>query len=80
MKQQLDSLLHAALKPLAGELFPKDALPGGALIERTRDRQHGDFATNVALLLAKRASRKPRELAAQIIAALPGSGLKMKSN
>ncbi|MDE2196659.1 MAG: arginine--tRNA ligase [Gammaproteobacteria bacterium] len=74
MKQQLDSLLHAALKPLAGELFPKDALPGGALVERTRDRRHGDFATNVALLLARFASRKPRELAAQIIAALPGSG------
>ncbi len=72
MKQPLENILRATLTSLAGDLFPKDALPGGALLERTRDRTHGDFATNVALTLAKHAGRKPRELAAQIVAALPG--------
>ena len=42
-------------------------------VERTRDPKHGDFATNVAMRLAKAARSNPRELAAQIIAALPAS-------
>jgi arginyl-tRNA synthetase len=45
------------------------------VIERTRDAQHGDFATSVALRLAKSARRNPRELAAAIVAALPPSEL-----
>jgi arginyl-tRNA synthetase len=44
-------------------------------VERTRDPQHGDFATNVALRLAKAAGRNPRELATAIVAALPVSAL-----
>ena len=75
MKQPLERILRATLTSLAGDLFPKDALPGGALLERTRDRTHGDFATNVALALAKHAGRNPRELAAQIVPALPGCEL-----
>jgi len=50
-------------------------VPSAALIERTRDTQHGDFATSVALRLAKAARRNPRELAAAIVAALPPSEL-----
>lgn len=42
-------------------------------LERTRDRAHGDFATTVAMTLAKQARRKPRELAELIAAALPAS-------
>jgi arginyl-tRNA synthetase len=45
------------------------------VIERTRDAQHGDFASNVALRLAKAARRNPRELASAIVAALPESPL-----
>ncbi len=44
-------------------------------VERTRDAQHGDFATNVALRLAKAARRNPRELAVAIAAALPANDL-----
>ena len=40
-------------------------------IERTRDTQHGDFASNLALALAKPAKANPRQLAERIIAALP---------
>lgn len=40
-------------------------------IERTRDAQHGDFASNLALMLAKPAKANPRQLAEKIIAALP---------
>jgi arginyl-tRNA synthetase len=42
-------------------------------VERTRDAQHGDYASNIALRLAKPAGRKPREVAEAIIAALPAS-------
>jgi arginyl-tRNA synthetase len=45
------------------------------VVERTRDAQHGDFACNIALRLAKLAGRKPRELAESIVAALPASAL-----
>ncbi|MGA9854846.1 MAG: arginine--tRNA ligase [Gammaproteobacteria bacterium] len=63
---------------MVGDLFPKATLPAGPLLERTRDPAHGDFATNVALILAKQAGRKPRELAQAIIAALPRSELVSK--
>lgn len=43
------------------------------LIERTRNREHGDFACNIAMHLARTARSNPRELATQIIAALPDS-------
>ena len=73
MKQPLEDLLHSTLKKLSGELFPKAALPAAALIERTRDRAHGDFASHVALTLAKPADKNPRALAQAIVAALPKS-------
>ncbi|HET7369343.1 MAG TPA: arginine--tRNA ligase, partial [Gammaproteobacteria bacterium] len=43
------------------------------VIERTRDRAHGDFATNAALALAKLARMKPRELAERIVEKLPAN-------
>ena len=42
-------------------------------IERTRSREHGDYASNVALLLAKATGRKPRDLAEAIVATIPRS-------
>ncbi len=74
MKQELEQLLASALAALKGGLLAE--IPAGAVtLERTRDAQHGDFATNVALRLAKPARRNPRELAAAIVAALPPSEL-----
>ena len=43
--------------------------------ERTRQKEHGDFATNVAMTLAKPARSNPRELADKIVAALPQDNL-----
>ncbi|HET9482767.1 MAG TPA: arginine--tRNA ligase [Xanthomonadales bacterium] len=45
------------------------------VIERTRNKAHGDYACNVALLLAKPLARNPRELAQQLSASLPQSRL-----
>ena len=48
------------------------------MFERTRQKEHGDFATNVAMTLAKVAKRNPRELAQLIVEALPNDGLVTK--
>jgi arginyl-tRNA synthetase len=55
--------VHAALAALtaAGSLPALD--PARVLVEPPRDAAHGDMATNAAMVLAKDAGRKPRELA-----------------
>ncbi len=45
------------------------------MLERPKQAAHGDYASNVALALAKAARRNPRELAQAIVAALPASTL-----
>jgi arginyl-tRNA synthetase len=73
MKNQLESLLAQALDNLKGQgLLPADFQPAIQL-ERTRDKAHGDWATNIALMSAKPAGRKPREVAEALVAALPAS-------
>jgi len=41
------------------------------VVERPRDRDHGDWATNIALVAAKQAGVPPRDLAALIVEHLP---------
>jgi arginyl-tRNA synthetase len=38
-------------------------------LERPRNPEHGDFATNIALVLARRLGRAPRDIAADVVAA-----------
>lgn len=50
-------------------------LPATVVVERPRSREHGDWATNIALQLAKKAGMPPRELAgivAERLRAVPG--------
>ena len=47
----------------------------GGTVERTRDAQHGDFTSNIAMRLAKSAGKKPRDIAAIIVDRLPDSEL-----
>ncbi len=75
MKNQIQSLFVQALKKLPVEILEKtDQLPVPQN-ERTRDPSRGDFACNVAMKLAKSCGMNPRELAAQLVAALPNSPL-----
>ncbi len=75
MKEELTDLIRQALDALVarGEL-PADA-EARVQIERTRDKSHGDLASNIALSLAKRAGRNPRDLAGLICEALPDSAI-----
>ena len=75
LKQQLEQLLLTALRGLPAGTLPEAPEPAAISVERTRDPKHGDFATNIALRLAKPARRNPRELAQSIIAALPPNAL-----
>lgn len=74
MKDALRELLLHVLDKLRQD-GALDVSPPAFAIERTRSREHGDFACNVALLLAKALGRKPRDIAAIIVAALPASKL-----
>jgi len=78
LKYLIENLVRDALAALPAELRALDITPGSATIERTRDATHGDFASNIAMQLAKAAKRKPRELAQAIVAALPASDLVAK--
>ncbi len=78
MKQQLEQLLAAALAALDGTLAAT-AEARAATVERSRDPCHGDFATNIALRLAKAARSNPRALAQRIVAALPPSPLVLRA-
>ena len=75
LKSEIERLLSDALEALSGEALPAEARDVTLQVERARDPRHGDFATNVAMSLAKPARRAPRDIAAAIIAALPESPL-----
>lgn len=78
MKTQLESLLATALDALKTQgLIPADFQPAIQL-ERTKDRAHGDWATNLALMSAKAAGKKPRDVADALVAALPAAGIVSK--
>jgi arginyl-tRNA synthetase len=71
MKPHLQALVRAALEPvLAGSGV---AAPASVTIDPTKDPKHGDFATNVALALAKALGKPPRAVAELIVKHLPAS-------
>ncbi len=71
MKQKIEDLIQHAINTLKKEGIIGSDLNPAITIDRARDMQHGDFASNLALILAKPAQLNPRELALKIIAALP---------
>ncbi|SEG32995.1 arginine--tRNA ligase [Billgrantia desiderata] len=73
MKETIISLLENAVDTLKQQgALPADVTPT-LKVDPTKDKAHGDYATNLALMLAKPAGKKPRELAEALIAALPQS-------
>lgn len=71
MKAALISLLEQVVVTLKKEGVISDDVSIKLNIEHTRDPSHGDFASNLAMMLAKPAKQKPRDLAEKIVAALP---------
>ena len=74
MKQHITDLTRQALEQLEAEqILPQGTASTQIHLERTRQKSHGDFATNISLAMAKKAGTNPRDLAQQIIEALPSS-------
>lgn len=71
MKDMIRHLIQHALTRLSAEGVLPEGLTPTIQVENTKDRSHGDFASNIAMMLAKPAGMKPRELAQRLIDALP---------
>jgi len=72
MKHHIEKLLQTALAKLQqqGQL---SIIPASIQVEATKDKKNGDFASNVAMVLAKPLQKNPRDIANSIIQALPES-------
>ncbi|KRG57605.1 arginine--tRNA ligase [Stenotrophomonas koreensis] len=79
MKPQLRALIGQGIAALrANGTLPADLLSPEFVVERPKTREHGDFATNAAMLLAKAARSNPRALAQQLVDALPANEMVAK--
>jgi len=79
MKDNILQLLEQTVDILKQQaILPQDAAPR-IQVDRTKDKSHGDFATNLALMTAKPAGKKPRELAELICQYLPESAIIAKT-
>ena len=75
MDKEIERLLGRAVQALKQDgVLPAD-LATDIHVERTKDPEHGDLATNIALKLAKPARRKPRDLAQALVEKLASSNL-----
>ena len=75
MKKQLQALLDQSLRVLESEGMAIAIKKDDIKIEYSRDPSHGDFASNLAMVLAKAHNCNPRELANRITENLPKSDL-----
>ncbi len=71
MRERLTQAIAEASKRLLREAGDEAASPEFT-VEVPRSPEHGDFATNAAMLLAKRLRRPPREVAAELAEQLAG--------
>ena len=69
--------LSAAILAILGDLrdYLQCPVPDSLTLERPKNRDHGDYATSIALALAKPSGKPPREIAVRIQAALATSSL-----
>ena len=75
MKSSIAKIVEQAIAGLPDLSAAPEVASISTTVERTRDSRHGDFATNIAMRLAKTVGRNPREIAQTIIDALPENDL-----
>lgn len=71
MKDTIRQLIQQALSQLVTDGVLPEGLTPAIQVENAKDKKNGDFASNIAMMLAKPAGMKPRDLAEKIVAALP---------
>ncbi len=71
----MNTAIQAALDHAVQTLQQEGVLPSDwkntSNLTRTKDRSHGDFASNIAMIGSKAAGMKPRDLAEKVLTALP---------
>lgn len=72
MKNDIKKLLEQAAKKIV-ELAELSWDTIDINVEQTRDKAHGDYASNLAMMLAKQVGMAPRDLAGKIIEAFPAN-------
>ena len=72
MKEQLQNLLTKCIHDLIDQGLLSE-MPSKVRLDHTKDKSHGDYATNIALMLAKQAKTSPLKLAQAIIDQLDGA-------
>jgi len=66
-KEQVKSVIQNAIKRcIETGIFELDSIPD-IMIEKPKEKSHGDFATNIALELTKKLRKNPREIAQHIL-------------
>jgi arginyl-tRNA synthetase len=75
MKAELAALISSALEQLVSQGTLADMPEAPPQIDHPKDPAHGDLSCNVAMVMAKRAGLAPRDLAQQVIDALPINAL-----
>ncbi|WP_299009992.1 arginine--tRNA ligase [uncultured Shewanella sp.] len=73
MKSHTQSLLADAITSLKQQGIVPEDFEARIQVDRTKDKSHGDFATNLAMMLTKVAKKNPRDIAQLIIDNLPPS-------
>ena len=73
MKQELQQLLMEAISIVQEKMDITFSAIDDIKIERTRDRSHGDYACNIAMVLARQAKTNPKQLAAALLENIPES-------
>lgn len=73
MKQELQQLLMEAISIVQEKMDVSFSAIDDIQIERTRDQSHGDYACNIAMVLARQANTNPRQLATSLLEYLPES-------
>lgn len=71
LKNTIEKLISQAVARLQSEGIIDANLSPDAVVTRTKDASHGDFASNIAMMLSRSAGMAPRALAEKLIAAIP---------
>ncbi len=75
VKSTLKALVEQGIAALRDQgILPADLATPDFVIERPKDRAHGDFSSNAAMVLAKPARSNPRAIAQALAAAIPTGG------
>jgi len=71
--EQLEAAIKAAIEQAINAGSLSGQIPASIKLERPKDRDHGDYATSIALQLAKPAGKNPRDVAQIICDLLAGT-------